>query len=73
MVHNWNWHINEAMRFNDPFRNYLAMAILIVCFLVTVFVCCFFPCCYFCRRSNSISKDTAAKLNVSMYLLLVGT
>ena len=63
-----NWHINKASLQINPACYYEAMALFIVCSLVTVFVCCCFPCCYFSRGSNSISKDTAAKLNVSKYV-----
>ena len=62
-----SWYINEASPQNDLFRKYLAMAILIVCIFVVAFLSCCFYCFYFSisRRSNSISKATAEKLNVS--------
>ena len=60
-----SWYINEASPQNDLFRKYLAMAILIICIFVVVFLSCCFYCFYFSRRSNSISKATAEKLNVS--------
>ena len=62
-----SWYINEASPQNDLFRKYLAMAILIVCIFVVVFLSCCFYCFYFSisRRSNSISKATAEKMNVS--------
>ena len=48
------------------------LLLLLVSFLVIVLILLCFARCYFSRRSNSISKDTAAKLNVSTFMYLVG-